>query len=133
MYRPFGVAWLDSLSLFQSFNSNYCLVNSKTSCIIQDIAKYQEHVISLQRNKIVLDKYDEMQTVHVTYTHLIETIKKDYSAKIMQLDESNEVIGRDLAFICDIDCDFYLVPKMWVKEIVQKKMLEYVTAMLYLP
>ena len=39
--------------------------------------------------------------------------------KVNATEGSEEIADLDLALLCDIDLDFFLVPKVWIKEIVR--------------
>ena len=52
--------------------------------------------------------------------------------KVNATEGSEEIADLDLALLCDIDLDFFLVPKVWIKEIVRQKFFNCIIELLRL-
>ena len=95
--------------------------------LIKQIQQYHESSIDQERVSVIAKKWRELSTygLHPSQifsplkTHYLDEMKKFMSA------ESKPNFDVEVAFPCDIDLNWYLVPKSWIREIVQNILTEF--------
>ena len=116
MYEPFGVSWIDGLDSFESIGANYCLVHRSSTKIITKVQQYQEASLEQIRVKIISEKYNELMTYAMQPKERIISTKKHYQDEIKRfMSPENQSFDIEVAFPCDIDLEWLLVPKTWVR------------------
>ena len=115
IYAPFGVTWLTGLDCFENISTNYCLI-SRGSLFMQPIQKLQDCALELIRVRIITDKMNEIKDYGMTRKSWLEVLQKHYSEEIKKfMSPSTQCFDVDVAFPCDIDLQWYLVPKTWIR------------------
>lgn len=86
-----------------------------------EVQQYHECSIDQERVAIIADKYRELLNYNMRYGVMLDSVKTYYTQQIQKfMSAENQRFDIEVAFPCDIDLEWYLVPKAWVREIVQK-------------
>ena len=81
VFNAFGISWLDGLELFDNLSPNYCLVNKRlmhesNTAMAVNLESIHRHLISLQKNRKLIDIYMNDCEVLINRTPEHELTKK---------------------------------------------------------
>ena len=72
-------------------------------------------------------KHKDSTAIHRDYRsklHILE-VEKMLDAHVKDLETTKSLLNGEFPITCDLEMELYLVPKMWVKELIQKHIMDY--------
>ena len=87
-------------------------------------------LLDFYSNRYAWKIYNELKVIKPDYRYNFDYVDRAFISNelkryVNELGSNQQLLGQEFAICCDIEMDLYLVPKTWVKEVVQRNISDY--------